>query len=115
MKVLVAVKRAIDPNLKVRVKSDGSDVELNGVKMALNPFCEIAVEEAIRLKERGVATEVIVVSIGASAAQEQLRTALALGADRAILVETAAPLEPLRSLACLGESSLIGGARCSAV
>ena len=95
MKVLVAVKRAIDPNVKVRVKADGSDVDLNGVKMALNPFCEIAVEEAIRLREKGLATEVVVVSIGASVAQEQLRTALALGADRAILVETAALLEPL--------------------
>ncbi|EFQ63281.1 electron transfer flavoprotein beta-subunit [Pseudomonas fluorescens WH6] len=95
MKVLVAVKRAIDPNVKVRVKADGSDVELNGVKMALNPFCEIAVEEAIRLKEKGVASEVVVVSVGSSAAQEQLRTALALGADRALLVETSAVLEPL--------------------
>jgi electron transfer flavoprotein beta subunit len=95
MKVLVAVKRAIDPNVKVRVKADGSDVDLNGVKMALNPFCEIAVEEAIRLKERGVASEVVVVSVGNSAAQEQLRTALALGADRALLIETNAVLEPL--------------------
>lgn len=95
MKVLVAVKRAIDPNVKVRVRTDGADVDLNGVKMALNPFCEIAVEEAIRLKEKGVATEVVVVTVGVSAAQEQLRTALALGADRAILVETAAVLEPL--------------------
>ncbi|WP_260955937.1 electron transfer flavoprotein subunit beta/FixA family protein [Pseudomonas citri] len=95
MKVLVAVKRAIDPNVKVRVKADGSDVELNGIKMALNPFCEIAVEEAIRLKEKGLASEVVVVSVGTSAAQEQLRTALALGADRALLVETSAVLEPL--------------------
>jgi electron transfer flavoprotein beta subunit len=95
MKVLVAVKRAIDPNVKVRVKADGSDVELNGVKMALNPFCEIAVEEAIRLKEKGLASEVVVVSVGSSAVQEQLRTALALGADRALLVETSAVLEPL--------------------
>ncbi len=95
MKVLVAVKRAIDPNVKVRVNADGSDVELNGVKMALNPFCEIAVEEAIRLKEKGLVSEVVVVSVGTSAAQEQLRTALALGADRALLVETSAVLEPL--------------------
>jgi electron transfer flavoprotein beta subunit len=95
MKVLVAVKRAIDPNVKVRVKADGSDVELAGVKMALNPFCEIAVEEAIRLKEKGIASEVVVVSVGASTVQEQLRTALALGADRAVLVETSTPTEPL--------------------
>ena len=95
MKVLVAVKRAIDPNVKVRVKTDGSDVDLNGVKMSLNPFCEIAVEEAIRLKEKGVVSEVVVVSVGTSAAQEQLRTALALGADRALLVETSTLLEPL--------------------
>lgn len=95
MKVLVAVKRAIDPNVKARVKGDGSGVDLSGVKMALNPFCEIAVEEAIRLKEKGVVCEVVVVSVGTSAAQEQLRTALALGADRALLVETSAMLEPL--------------------
>jgi electron transfer flavoprotein beta subunit len=95
MKVLVAVKRAIDPNVKVRVRADGADVELNGVKMALNPFCEIAVEEAVRLKEQGLATEVVVVSVGAAVVQEQLRTALALGADRAILVETTGVLEPL--------------------
>jgi electron transfer flavoprotein beta subunit len=95
MKVLVAVKRAIDPNVKVRVKTDGSDVDLNGVKMSLNPFCEIAVEEAIRLKEKGIVSEVVVVSVGTSAAQEQLRTALALGADRALLVETSTLLEPL--------------------
>ena len=95
MKVLVAVKRPIDPNVKVRVKADGSEVELNGVKMALNPFCEIAAEEAIRLKEKGQVSEVVVVSVGTSAAQEQLRTALALGADRALLVETSAVLEPL--------------------
>lgn len=93
--MLVAVKRAIDPNVKVRVKTDGSDVDLNGVKMSLNPFCEIAVEEAIRLKEKGIVSEVVVVSVGTSAAQEQLRTALALGADRALLVETSTLLEPL--------------------
>lgn len=95
MKVLVAVKRAIDPNVKVRVRTDGSDVDLNGVKMALNPFCEIAVEEAVRLKESGVADEVVVVTVGNASSQEQLRTALALGADKAILVETSATLEPL--------------------
>lgn len=95
MKVLVAVKRAIDPNIKVRVKADGSDVELAGVKMALNPFCEIAVEEAVRLKERGIAQEVVVVTVGSQAAQEQLRVALALGADRALQVELPGLLEPL--------------------
>ena len=87
MKVLVAVKRVVDYNVKVRVKADNSGVDLANVKMALNPFCEIAVEEAVRLKEKGVATEVIVVSVGSNVAQEQLRTALALGAGRAILVE----------------------------
>ncbi|WP_288449107.1 electron transfer flavoprotein subunit beta/FixA family protein [uncultured Pseudomonas sp.] len=95
MKVLVAVKRSIDPNIKVRVKADGSDVELAGVKMALNPFCEIAVEEAVRLKERGIAQEVVVVTVGSKAAQEQLRVALALGADRALQVELPGTLEPL--------------------
>lgn len=88
MKILVAVKRVIDYNVKVRVKADQSDVDLANVKMALNPFCEIAVEEAVRLKEQGIAEEVVVVSIGPKAVQEQLRTALALGADRAIQVET---------------------------
>lgn len=88
MKVLVAVKRVIDYNVKVRVKADQSDVDLANVKMALNPFCEIAVEEAVRLKEAGVASEVVAVSVGPKAVQEQLRTALALGADRAIHVET---------------------------
>ncbi len=88
MKVLVAVKRVIDYNVKARVKADQSGVDLSNVKMAMNPFCEIAVEEAVRLKEKGVATEVVVVSIGPKVAQEQIRTALALGADRGILVET---------------------------
>jgi electron transfer flavoprotein beta subunit len=88
MKVLVAVKRVVDYNVKVRVKADNSGVDLANVKMSMNPFCEIAVEEAVRLKEKGVATEIVAVTIGASSAQEQLRTALALGADRAILVET---------------------------
>ena len=95
MKVLVAVKRVVDYNVKVRAKADGSDVDLNNVKMAINPFCEIAVEEAIRLKESGAATEVVAVSVGAKACQEQIRTALALGADRGIQVETEAGVEPL--------------------
>ena len=90
MKILVAVKRVIDYNVKIRVKADHSDVDLTNVKMAMNPFCEIAVEEAVRLKERGVASEVVVVTVGPKAAQEQLRTALALGADRAIHVDTSA-------------------------
>ncbi|RMF19147.1 MAG: electron transfer flavoprotein subunit beta/FixA family protein [Gammaproteobacteria bacterium] len=88
MKVLVAVKRVIDYNVKVRVKPDNSGVDLANVKMAMNPFDEIAVEEAVRLKEKGIATEIVVVSIGPKAAQEQIRTALALGADRGILIET---------------------------
>lgn len=95
MKVLVPVKRVVDANVQVRVASDNSGVDLNNVKMAINPFCEIAVEEGIRLREKGVATEVIVVSAGAKNCQEQLRTALALGADRAILVETDEDLQPL--------------------
>lgn len=88
MKALVAVKRVIDYNVKVRVKSDNTDVDLANVKMALNPFCEIAVEEAVRLKEAGTVSEVVVVSIGPKACQEQIRTALALGADRGIQIET---------------------------
>ena len=95
MKVLVAVKRVVDANVKVNVLADNSGVDLNNVKMAINPFCEIAVEEAIRLKEKGVATEIIAVCIGPKAAQEQIRTALALGADRGILVETDADVESL--------------------
>ena len=95
MKVLVAVKRVVDYNVKVRAKGDGSDVDLNNVKMAINPFCEIAIEEAIRLREAGVATEVIAVSVGDKACQEQIRTALALGADRGIQVETEGAVEPL--------------------
>ncbi len=101
MKVLVAVKRVVDYNVKVRAKADGSDVELNNVKMSINPFCEIAVEEAVRLKEKGVATEVIAVSVGATQSQEQIRTALALGADRGILVEADGRLEPLAIAKCL--------------
>ena len=95
MKVLVPVKRVIDANVKARVKADHSDVELNNIKMALNPFCEIAVEEAISLKEQGIVEEIIVISIGEQNCQEQLRTALALGADRAIHVEAPAATEPL--------------------
>ena len=95
MKVLVAVKRVVDYNVKVRAKGDGSGVDLNNVKMSINPFCEIAVEEAVRLREKGVATEVIAVSLGDKACQEQIRTALALGADRGILVKTAEELQPL--------------------
>jgi electron transfer flavoprotein beta subunit len=101
MKVLVAVKRVVDYNVKVRPKSDGSDVDLANVKMSINPFCEIAVEEAVRLAEKGIATEVVAVSVGSQQSQEQLRTALALGADRAILVETDAALEPLAIAKCL--------------
>ena len=95
MKVLVPVKRVIDYNVKVRVKADNSGVDLANVKMAMNPFCEIAVEEAVRLKEKGVVTEIVAVSIGPKAAQEQLRTAMALGADRSILVETDEEIQPL--------------------
>jgi electron transfer flavoprotein beta subunit len=95
MKVLVPVKRVVDYNVKVRVKADGSGVETANVKMSMNPFDEIAVEEAMRLKEAGVATEVVAVSIGAAQSQETLRTALAIGADRAILVETAVEIQPL--------------------
>ncbi|MGF1734393.1 electron transfer flavoprotein subunit beta/FixA family protein [Photobacterium satsumensis] len=95
MKVYVAIKRVIDPYVKVRVKSDGSGVETANVKMSMNPFCEIAVEEAIRLREAGYADEVVVVSAGEVSCQEQLRTALALGADRAIHIKTDAVIEPL--------------------
>lgn len=95
MKVLVPVKRVIDANIKVRVKSDHSGVELNNVKMAMNPFCEIAVEEAIRLKESGSVEEIIVVAAGPAQSQETLRTGLAMGADRAVLIETDEPPEPL--------------------
>jgi electron transfer flavoprotein beta subunit len=95
MKILVAVKRVVDYNVKIRVKSDNSGVDLANVKMSMNPFDEIAVEEAVRLKEAGVATEVVVVSAGQTQCQETLRTALAIGADRAILVETDAELQPL--------------------
>ena len=101
MKILVAIKRVVDYNVKVRPKSDGTDVDLANVKMSINPFCEIAVEEAVRLAEKGIATEVIAVSVGSQQSQEQLRTALALGADRAILVESDETLEPLAIAKCL--------------
>jgi electron transfer flavoprotein beta subunit len=95
MKVLVSVKRVVDYNVKVRVKSDGTGVDIANVKMSMNPFDEIAVEEAVRLKEKGVVTEIIAVSCGVTQCQETLRTAMAIGADRAILVETAVELQPL--------------------
>jgi electron transfer flavoprotein beta subunit len=95
MKILVAVKRVVDFNVKVRVRADGSGVETTNVKMSMNPFDEIAVEEAVRMKEAGTATEIVAVSCGTLACQETLRTALALGADRAVLVETDAELQPL--------------------
>lgn len=95
MKVLVAVKRVVDYNVKVRVKSDGSGVDIGNVKMSMNPFDEIGVEEAVRLKEKGIATEVVAVSCGVQQCQETLRTAMALGADRAILIQTDVELQPL--------------------
>ena len=95
MKVIVAVKRVVDYNVKVRVKSDGTGVDIANVKMSMNPFDEIAVEEAVRLKEKGVVTEIIAVSCGVTQCQETLRTAMAIGADRAILVETVVELQPL--------------------
>jgi electron transfer flavoprotein beta subunit len=103
MKILVPVKRVVDFNVKIRVKADGSGVELGNVKMSMNPFDEIAVEEAIRLKEAGKATEIVCVSIGAAQAAETIRTALAMGADRGILVKTDAALEPL------GVAKILGG------
>jgi electron transfer flavoprotein beta subunit len=95
MKILVMVKRVTDPNVTIRPNSEGSDVDLKNVKMAMNPFCEIATEEAIRLKEAGIASEVIVLSVGDRQSQDQLRTALAMGADRGILIESESLLEPL--------------------
>ena len=95
MKILVPIKRVVDYNVKVRPLSDNSNVDLNNVKMAVNPFCEIALEEAVKLKESGQASEVVAISVGKTESQEQLRTALALGADRAVLVETDQLLEPL--------------------
>jgi electron transfer flavoprotein beta subunit len=109
MKILVPVKRVLDYNVKPRVKSDGTGVDLANVKMSMNPFDEIAVEEAIRLKEKGVATEIVVASIGPAKAQETLRTALAMGADRAILVQVddGVEVEPL------AVAKLLKAARCS--
>jgi len=101
LKILVAVKRVVDYNVKVRPLADGSGVDIANAKMSINPFCEIAVEEAVRLKEKGVASEVIAVSIGPKQSQEQIRTALALGADRGILVETDTALQPLAIAKCL--------------
>jgi len=95
MKVLVTVKRVIDPYVKVRVKSDGTGVETANIKMTMNPFCEIAVEQAVRMKEAGLVTEIVAVSIGVPQCQETLRTAMAMGADRGILVETTAEVQPL--------------------
>ena len=95
MKSLIAVKRVVDYNVKVRVKSDGTGVDIANVKMSMNPFDEIAVEEAVRLKEKGIVTEIIAVSCGVTQCQETLRTAMAIGADRAILVETDVELQPL--------------------
>jgi len=101
MKVLVAIKRVVDYNVKVRASADHSDVDLANVKMSMNPFCEIAVEEAVRLKEKGLVSEIITVTVGSAQAQEQLRTSLALGADRSILVETEESIEPLAVAKCL--------------
>ena len=95
MKVLVPVKRVVDANVKVRVKPDNTGVDLTNVKMAVNPFCEIAIEEAVRLKEAGSASEVVAIAVGGSVCQEQLRTCLALGADRAVLIETEEDVQPL--------------------
>ena len=95
MKVLVPVKRVIDPNVRPRVKADGTGVDLANIKMAMNPFCEIAVEEAVRLKEKGVVTEIVIVSIGPAQAQETIRIGLAMGGDRGILVTSDAAVEPL--------------------
>ncbi|MBU6418176.1 MAG: electron transfer flavoprotein subunit beta/FixA family protein [Proteobacteria bacterium] len=106
MKLLVAVKRVVDYNVKVRVKSDKSGVETAGVKMSMNPFDEIAVEEAVRLKEKGVASEIIAISIGVTQSQETIRTALAMGADRGILVETDLAVEPLAVAKILKEMAL---------
>ena len=101
MKALVAIKRVVDYNVKVRANTDNSDVDLANVKMSINPFCEIAVEEAVRLKEKGLVNEIVTVTIGSQQSQEQLRTSLALGADRSILVQTEQPLEPLAVAKCL--------------
>ena len=112
MKILVAVKRVIDYNVKVRVKADNTGVDLANTKMSINPFCEIAVEEAVRLKEAGTASEVVVVSIGAKACQEQIRTALALGADRGIHIETEQQLESLQVAKLLAKVVTILASSC---
>jgi electron transfer flavoprotein beta subunit len=103
MKILVPVKRVVDYNVRIRVRTDGSNVETSGVKMSMNPFDEIAVEEAVRLKEKGIASEVVVVSMGVDAAQEVLRSALAMGADRAILVSSEGEIQPLGSAKILAK------------
>lgn len=103
MKILVPIKRVVDYNVKVRPKADGSAVDIDNVKKSMNPFCEIAVEEAVRLKEKGIATELVAVTIGSSQSQEQIRTAMALGIDRGILVESDEDLEPLAIAKCLKE------------
>ncbi len=101
MKIIVPIKRVVDYNVKVRPRDDGSNVDIANAKMSMNPFCEIAVEEAVRLKDKGIASEVIVVTVGEGKAQEQLRAAMAIGADRAVLIETAEALEPLAIAKCL--------------
>lgn len=101
MKIIVPIKRVVDYNVKVRPNDEGTNVDIANAKMSVNPFCEIAVEEAVRLKDKGVATEVVVVTVGESKAQEQLRAAMAMGADRGILVETSESLEPLAIAKCL--------------
>ena len=113
MKVLVPVKRVVDYNVKIRVKADGSGVDLANVKMSMNPFDEIGVEEALRLREAGKATEVVVVSIGPAQAAETLRTGLAMGADRGILVKTDQTVEPLAVAKLLKAVDRQGGARAS--
>ena len=118
MKILVPVKRVVDYNVKIRVKADGTGVDLANVKMSMNPFDEIAVEEAVRLKEAGVATEVIAISCGLAACQETLRTAMAIGADRGILVETDVELEPISvsaSLAAIWNPQLAPRHQCPAL
>ena len=118
MKVLVPIKRVVDYNVKVRVKPDNSGVDLNNVKMSVNPFCEIAIEEAVRLKEAGKAEEVVAVTVGGTSSQEQLRTCLALGADRAILVETEADAQPLaiaRALKAVSETCSSSNSISSAI
>ena len=111
MKIVVPVKRVVDYNVKIRVKADGSGVDLANVKMSMNPFDEISVEQAIRMKEAGIATEIIAVSVGPEKAQETLRTALAMGADRAILIQTDQLVEPLAVAKLLKARGRGGSAR----